>query len=180
MKTDVIIIDPQGTGFQDAVEAAVRAAEYRRLGKQETNQLQLIANEMISLLGCVRREMQAEFWVENEKMDFQLHMAAKASLSKDERSQLVSIASSQKNEITNRFLGKLVDALERAAAADTEYVYDDPEKEFPECLNYHPDDPEWDGYERSVLKQYADNIKIFIHGSKAEMIVCKNFSKKQG
>ena len=179
MKTDVITIDHQGNGFHDAVDAAVKAAEYRRLGSQETTQLQLLANEMVSLLCSVRRDMQAEFWVESDGMNFELHMTTKTFLNKNERYQLLSMASSQKNEITNRFLGKLVDALEQAMAADAANDYSAVEESFPEYLNYHPDDPEWDGYERSVLKQYADHIKIFIHGNKAEMTVQKDFSNKQ-
>jgi len=132
---------------------------------------------MLSLLRAVRREMQAEFWVESEGVAFDLHMATEADLNKNERYHLISIATSRKNEITNRFLGKLVDAFERAVAADAVHEYDDVEAQFPEYLDYHPDDPEWDGYEKSVLKQFANNIKIFIRGGRAEMIVRKDFSE---
>ena len=177
MKTDIITIDHQGNGFQDAINETVKAAEYRHLDDRYTNQLQLIASEMVSLLRHVKREMQARFWVESEGMDFRLHMAAESTLNKGERDQLLSIASTQKNEITNRFLGKLVDAFERAIAADAAHEYDDAEEHFPEYLNYHPEDPEWDGYERSVLKQYTDSIKIFIRGDQAEMTVQKVFAE---
>ena len=177
MKTDVIAIDHQGNGFQDAVDAAVKAAEYRRLNEQDANHLNLIANEMISLLTAVRRDMQAQFWVESEGMAFTLHMTTEAALNKDERYHLISMASSRKNEITNRFLGRLVDAFERAIAAEAVHDYADEPEDLPEYLDYHPDDPEWDGYEKSVLKQYSDNIKIFIRGGLAEMIVLKDFSR---
>ncbi|MBQ8135885.1 MAG: hypothetical protein IJ174_00425 [Clostridia bacterium] len=100
-------------------------------------------------------------------------------MNKNERYQLISIASTEENEITNRFLGKIVDAFERAIAADADQAYDDPEESFPEYLDYHPDDPGWDGYEKSVLKQLADNIKIYIRRSKVEMTVHKDFSKHE-
>ena len=179
MKTDIIVIDHQGNGFPDAIDEAGKAAEYRRLSEQDTLILHLITNEMISLLSCVRREMRAEFWVESAGMDFSLHMTADTALNKAERQHLISIASSQKNEITNRFLGKLVDALEQAVAAEAAHDYKNVEQNFPEYLDYHPVDPEWDGYEKSILKQYADSIKIFIHGGLAEMIVQKDFSKNK-
>ena len=42
---------------------------------------------------------------------------------------------------------------------------------------YHPqEDPEWDRYERSVLKKTADDIRIGIRGKKVDMTVVKRFA----
>ena len=44
-------------------------------------------------------------------------------------------------------------------------------------LPNHPiEDPEWDGYERSVLRKVADNVKIAIRGGVVDMTVSKVFA----
>ena len=43
-------------------------------------------------------------------------------------------------------------------------------------LDYSFEDQVWDGYECSVLRQLADNIKIFIRGKEVHMIVAKQFA----
>ena len=41
---------------------------------------------------------------------------------------------------------------------------------------FHPDDEEWDGYERSILRRIVDDIKISIRGGEVEMTVLKSFA----
>ena len=49
MKSDVIRIDNQGYGFEDAIMEVERAACYRGLSHKEEMQLRLCAEEMLSL-----------------------------------------------------------------------------------------------------------------------------------
>ena len=37
-------------------------------------------------------------------------------------------------------------------------------------------DPEWDGYEESILKKLADTIKIGIRGNTIDLTVIKTFA----
>ena len=53
MKSDIIMIDNQGNGFADALHEAKKTAEYKDLSKDSTIQLQLIAEEMLSLARSV-------------------------------------------------------------------------------------------------------------------------------
>lgn len=39
------------------------------------------------------------------------------------------------------------------------------------------EDPKWDGYERSVLRQLADNVKVAIRGGIVNLTVSKDFGK---
>ena len=42
---------------------------------------------------------------------------------------------------------------------------------------FNPDDePEWDGYERSILKKLADEVKIGIQGHTVDITVSKRFN----
>ena len=177
MKSDIILIDNQGKGFTEALKETKKVASYTGLEPKLTTRLQLMTEEMLSLARSVTGEMQASFWIENEGSQFDLHMATKTIMDKEKRYNLLSTASSRKNEAAKGFLGKLRDKLEEAMAAEVDH-----EEEIPmdiiEDLAYHPiEDPEWDGYERSVLRRLADTIKIAIRGGQVEIIVSKNFAK---
>ena len=98
-------------------------------------------------------------------------------MDKEKRYQLISSSTSKKNEAANSFLGKLRDAFENATVSDVEHVYFDlPEELRSDLSRYSFEDPVWDGYERSVLRKLADNIKIFIRGKEVHMTVTKQFA----
>ena len=178
MKSDIILIDNQGNGFADALEETKKVASYTGLEPKKTTRLQLMTEEMLSLARSVTGEMQASFWLESEESRFDLHMATKTVMDKEKRYLLLSAASSRKNEAAKGFLGKLRDKLEEAMASEADHS----EQEIPayiasDVANYAIEDPEWDGYERSVLRRLADTIKIAIRGGQVEIIVSKNFAE---
>ena len=176
MKTDVILIDNQGIGFGDAIEETKKAARFRELNHKDTLQLQLMAEEMLSMARSVTGEMQASFWLENEGKTFELHMTTKAVMDKEKRAQLIDSATSRKNEAAGSFLGKLRDAFEQAMAAEVDHTYYELPSEIASDLpNRYIEDPEWDRYERSILRRLADDVKIGIRGKLVSMTVSKRF-----
>lgn len=177
MKSEIIRIDNRGNGFQEAIDEAKKLSARQDLNEEETLQLDHITEETLSLIRSVTGEIEASFWIEAEDKAFCVHVTTKTAMDKGKRYHLISSASSRKNDITNTFLGRLRNAIEEAMAADVVHDYDNPEEGFTEYLNYHAIDPEWDGYEKSILKQLTDDIKISIRGGQVEMTVSKDFSK---
>ncbi len=177
MKSDIITIDNHGNGFSEALEEAGRVAVYAGLDRKGTLQLSLLTQEMLSLARCITGEMQADFWIELVKGQFDLHMTTETVMDADKRSLLLSAASSRKNEAARGLLGWLRDKVEQAMLVPVDHS----EEEVPYDLmsdvgNQVFDDPEWDGYERSVLLKLADNVKIGIRGSKVDIDVSKRFA----
>ena len=176
MKSDIIHIDNRGDGFDAALAQTEKVAQFRGLGEKETRRLRICAEEMLSLARSVTGEMEADFWLENEGKRFDLHMSTRTVMDKEKRYQLLSSANSRKNEAANSFLGKLRDSLEQAMLADGEHHYEElPADVSREFCCYHPDDPEWDRYEQSILRKLADEIKISIRGGTVDMTVTKSF-----
>ena len=170
MKSDVVVIDNQGGGFQDAVDETLRTAVFRGMNYKDTLHLQLITEEMLSLARSITGEMKASFWIEGEGKLFELHMSTETVLDREKRNMLISSATSRKNEAAKGFLGKLRDTFEQAMISDGEHCQED-------LPGGEPGDGEWDGYERSVLKRLADNVRISIRGTLVDMTVSKDFSK---
>ena len=177
MKSDIILIDNQGKGFTEALEETKKVASYTGLEPKLTTRLQLMTEEMLCLARSVTGEMQASFWIENDGSQFDLHMATKTIMDKEKRYNLLSTASSRKNEAAKGFLGKLRDKLEEAMAAEVDHEEEIPMDIIGDLANHLIENPEWDGYERSVLRRLADTIKIAIRGGQVEIIVSKNFAK---
>ena len=93
------------------------------------------------------------------------------------REKLLSAATSRKNEITKSFLGKLRDSFEQAMLSDGEREYYEITAEvMSDISNRTIVDPEWDGYERSVLIKLADTVKIGIRRGVVDMTIVKSFA----
>ena len=177
MKTDVVTIDNRGNGFDCVMDTTKKAAVYRRLNAKDTVCLQLLAEEMLSLARSVTGEMQASFWIENEGTGFELHMTTKTVMDKEKRALLISAATAQENDAARTFLGKLRDRFEQAMLAESDRTYDDiPDEILKDIDNAMIEKGEWDGYERSVLRKLADNVKIAIRGGLVEMTVSREFA----
>ena len=178
MKSDVILIDNQGNGFGETIEETRKVAVYEELEHKESIQLQLCAEEMMSLARSVTGEMKASFWVETEGRRFDLHMSTKTHMDREKRETLLAASTSGKNENAGSFLGYLRNAFEKAVAVSEEHRDDLPDEVLDDLANHTIEctDPEWDGYEQSTLRRLADSIKIGIRGGTVDMTVTKRFA----
>ena len=178
MKSDVIMIDNQGNGFENTIEEARKVAAYEALSHKDSLHLQLCAEEMLSLVRSVTGEMKASFWIETEGKTFCLHMSTQTVLDKEKRAQLLASATSGKNEAAKSFLGQLRDIFEQALTAEANHTDSIPEEVLSDLANHTIEctDPEWDQYEQSTLKKLAKTIQIGIRGDTVDMTVITSFA----
>lgn len=131
MKTDIIDIDNQGVGFQDALEHTAKAARFRALNERDSLRLRLLTEEMLGMLKEITGEAEAKFWVESNGKRFELHLLAQPIVTGRMREELLSVSSTGKNAAAAGVMGKLRDIFERAFDA-TEVK--DPSSYFTEGL----------------------------------------------
>ena len=174
MKSDVITINNRGKGFKEAVEATKKIADFQGLGKKDSLQLQLCAEEMLSMARSITGEVSAAYWVDGENNKFNLNMTTETVMDKEKRELLISASSSRKNEAAGTFLGMLRDAFEQAMLSDSDKTcYQLPDDVAADVVGRYIDSPEWDGYEQSILRRLVDDIKISIKGGVVTMAVTK-------
>lgn len=176
MKTETILIDKLGNGFGDAMTAADNLAAANHLGKHEMMKLELITEEMLGLVRIVTAADNMSFWIECEDGLYQFHLSTKTKMTLEKRTNLLYTSSSMKNSAASGLLGKLRDKFEQAMllnSEDTNPAMSEMSHDIY-CNNY--ESAEWDKYERSVLRNTADEIRIGIRGGKIEMIVSKRFA----
>ena len=114
MKSDIIQIDNQGIGFQDALEQTALSARFRALNDRESLRLRLLTEEMLGMLREITGETEAKFWVESEGKQFELHLLARPIITGRMREELLSVSSTGRNAAAVGVMGKLRDIFERA------------------------------------------------------------------
>ena len=175
MRSDIIRIDNQGKGFQEALTQTEKAAQYRGLSRKESLQLRLCTEELLSLARSVTGEMKASFWLESEEKRFSLHLSTETVMDREKRKNLIASATSRRNEAANSFLGKLRDAFEEAMVVEANAEI--PEEAMDDMFNRVIEIPAWDEYEQSILRSVADEVKIAIRGRLVDMTVIKSFGE---
>ena len=76
MKYETIKVTSDGYGLEDVLEEAEAVAEIRSLPKKDALHLRLLAEEMLCMLRSVTGRIEADFWIEEERNCFELHLSA--------------------------------------------------------------------------------------------------------
>ena len=200
MKTDVIVVNSRGKAMGKALEQVDAVASYKRLSQKQALQLRLLAEEMLALMRSITGETDGNFWIEDEKGVYQLHLQVFTRMSSVKREQLLSTATSGKNAAARGLMGKLRDLFERdadsdvapftnplmmdglydtgaaaVASADYEWSMSRYREELSEKQSQHISDVDeaWDELEKSVVANVADEIKVYIRGDQVEMVIFK-------
>lgn len=205
MKTNVIIINSNGEGFEEALRETEKAAAYNELTKKETLRLRLLAEEMTGMFRTIIPATAASYWVESEGKSYSLHLACKTRMNADLREELLETSTSGKNAAAKGFMGKLRDLFMQMGEYDDYGVpprilygfpdmdcdsYEMPSaamlngmmynwslQEYRSALEERKEEEaeQWDELEKSITAKLADEIKIFINGDKVEMEIDKAF-----
>ena len=205
MKTDVIEITANGTGFTRVLEETERAAAYRGLEPKQALRLRLLAEEMTGMLKTLVGDERFRYWIESEGRVFSLHLETQTIVTRALREALLKASSSGKNAAAKGFMGRLREILTTmsesyvpAAVAEMGYGYSYVDViDFDASMDMSPNamlygwslrayrdavtenkekEPEkWDELEKSITAKLADDVKIFIRRNNVEMVIEKTF-----
>ena len=178
MRSDIVRINNAGEGFEKAIVQSKKVAVYEEIEGMDAIQLQVMTEEILSLVLSVTGQMNASFWIEMENGEAVLHLTTNAVLDKEKRAELISTSSSRKNEAANTFLGRLRDRFEEAMASEPDHE-SAPADLLADLPHGTYEQPEWDEYERSILRSIADEVKIGIQKGIVEITVTKRFGAEK-
>ena len=135
----------------------------------------------MSMIRSLSGEVNACFWIESGDKEMTFFLTTSILMNEATRTELISATTYQENDAAKGFLGRLMDFFERAMLSGAgSYVFTENAAEQPMPLENSQVsfDPGWDHYERSILKNAADEIRIGIRGNQVEMSVRVKFSGK--
>ncbi len=191
MKSDVYkSIQPKEIpGILEDVE---RFGEYSKLDHMDTMKLRLLAEEMFSMTDRLLSKYDSEFWVENDKRHFELHLKEWASMDREQRDKLISVSSTQSNARNKGLFGKLSGMMENLIDNGADAPLVDPfyhmgmmqyegyaeawsMRAYEQALPAAQRQEDWDGLEKSILLHIADDIVVGVRGDVMEIIVKVKF-----
>ncbi len=191
MKTDVISVSSRGEGLEKVLQQVEKVAAYKDLSPKNTLHLRLLAEELVGMMRSITGETKGEFWMEDDKNEFRLHLRTWTPMDFEKREQLLAASTSGKNEAARGLMGRLRDFFEQGGQSSSLYLYGPEMGEFSgnpalglewsmlayqrelEAASKNDEKARemWDELEKSVVTHVADEIKVSIRGEQAEMII---------
>ena len=198
MKTDVIAVSSQGARMESALLQADKVAAYKGLSAKAALHLRLLAEEAMGLMRSITGETEGLFWIEDQDDEYELHLQVKTTLSEEERTRLLSVSSTGKNESAKGIMGRLraffdwesdedaadvsglflPDAMESSPMLDWEWSLRRYESAlYSRVAQNAPGAREaWDELEKSVVKNVADDVKVYIRSGIVELVILKKLA----
>lgn len=192
------------TGSEEDLEAVLKevelAAVYNRLARKPSIQLRLLAEEMIGVERGILGFVRGEFYMENDKNEYKLHLDAQLNLEPSERDAFVNVSSSKRNEVYKGFKGKILKAIDSmmgtgAASAGvttpmaSTYMENEVITGFQsngldlwQLTRYEEENRDnqeiWDELEKSIVACLADDILIGFREGQLRMTVIRKFKSE--
>lgn len=173
-------------------EAMAQIDLLEHLSPKDQNCLRLLAEEMFSMCNELLHTHRLNFEMENEKTSFMLRVSTKTNVDDNAREAFMSMSSSGKNEANKGVKGMLGAVLELMFVqgsyeyAPSSWSYGiHPGSDGYSCMwtlsqfmDQAPRDKaknEWDGMEKSIIANFADDVTIGVRSGRLEMTVTKVF-----
>ena len=201
MKTDVITVSSKGARMEKALTEVEKVCRYKELTARQALHLRLLTEEMMGMMRSITGETEGEFWIEDKDNVYELHLCVETRMNSDKRDKLLAASTSGKNESAKGLMGRLRDFFDRGADEDVaafstpllmpglyegvgahSMEYEWSMIDYVEAVKAgveHEDKAAveaWDELEKSVVSHVADNVKVSIKGSRAELIIVKKFA----
>ena len=192
MKSDVIAVSARYDSIAAALDLAEKVAAYRELSEKSALHLRLLTEEVMGMVRAVAGGLHGRFWIEADEDAFSLHLTAETDLDEEQRKQLISAATSGKNEATRGLMGKIRAFFEPCGGAPALYTMDMIDttsgayasmvwsmRAYEQQVRQRMEEKRegaaeaWDELEKAVISKVADDVKVSIRGRSVEMIVCK-------
>lgn len=203
MKSNKVRISGKKANFESILEETQAFAYNEDLPDKASLQLQLLAEEIVSLMRAISFDYEGTYMVSGENGKYELTVEGETLINPKRKKDLMSIATKQKpstgvlNRIKNIFEGFMTFTEEAAPSGDTANImYMTTEigdmqafnvlqaqswslKSYRQQVEESLDDEDmkagWEELERSIIANLADDVTVEIKASKVLITVYKEF-----
>ena len=205
MKTDVITLTGDLDGMDLAMEAEEKFAVYYGITGREALHLRLLTEETLSMIHGIFDAFRGQFWLESEKtktgLICRICLSAEKQVTREQETQMLSVASSGKNQSAKGIAGKIREMLRRSLQNDTaeeaalfEHMNDTlsangpsgagfavQDKAYWSLQSYKQSIPkgkteEWDELEKSIIAKLADEVKVWLETDSTKVVIEKRIT----
>ena len=193
MKSDIYT---EKHGIKHILSETERFGVFNELPPSASGKLRLLAEEMLSLTVRMFNDLKYEFFIENTKKHFILHLSADTFVSQGQKEKLMSLSTNGENQAVKGIFGKISAIFESLLSGGREYAQiagaynlgsDIPYmhgmgmtayfslSEFKDERPHKPDEEQWDGLEKSIIATLAKDMVIGVRNKRVEMIAVIDF-----
>lgn len=194
MKTDIVMVDGNGNGREEALAAVEWILS--DCAEKEKLRVRLLGEELMCLVKEISGEMEAEFWGERIEKKIYLHLSTNTLMYAEKRKEFLDVSTTGQNIKRRGVLGKIIEAYEKAlspkdgrTAAEMVFssagmggssAYSSSTNLMWSMSNYTDvlygtdgTEQERDDLEKSIIANLADEVSVGIAGDNVEVIVEK-------
>jgi len=187
MKSDIF---NQQHGVEHILNETERFGVFSKLPSAGVMRLRLLTEELLGLTVRLFDDLKYEFTIENEGQRFTLRLKASTIVSLDQKSKMLSLSSRGENEAVKGVLGRISGVfhdlimgadnspnLSPVTTSSFNPYYDTDTSTYFSMTYYQnqaperENEPEWDGLEKSIIANYADDVMIGVKSDNVEMVV---------
>ena len=199
MKSLFVSVNSEGDGTAEALALAEALGRESGLEGKNLIRLRLLTEELLGMLRGIAGRVEANFWLEAEGRNFEIHMKSEVGITPEMREQFLSASSSGKNDAARGLMGKirvmiasaLLSMKETMPYAMMNYAASYPTggeysavwsmSSYRDEVSHGLDHTEeataaWDELEKSIVANIADDVRVRIVGKTVEIIVLKAFA----
>ena len=208
MKTDILALRSDLKGKDAAMETAEKFALYHGLTGRSAMHLRLLTEETISMMNGILDDFSGDLWLESEKtrkgLLCRICLSAKKSANEKQEDNLLSVATSGKNESARGIMGKIREILRWSLQeSDINDIQSNPwftlgtancavpanVDTYLKCwsLSQYRENvssggqekkEEWDELEKSIIANIADEVKVWLNKDDTEIVIEKLFAQQ--
>ncbi len=176
MKTNVVVLDSNGTNMQLALDQVEGLADGQALSRNNTLHLRLLADEVLAVVRLVVTDFNAKFWTEGEGNKYKIILEADVDTNVSEKSTLLSLSTTGKNEADLGLGQKIARIFRRGVGGKAEEGYSWSLDSYKKEIKENPDPSvALDNMEKSVIANLASDVRVRIKNGKVRMVVEKVF-----
>ena len=169
-------------------EAMAQIGELNDLSVKQKNCLTLLTEELFSMMSNVLDNKEATFAIAKENNSWTLTMTINTLVTPMAKQEYLSLASDGKNLAHKGLKGMLNAFLDLLAGGDAgavvpnamigdtvDYVQMWQMSQFLEQLSEAEKNKAWDGLEKSIIANFADDVFVGVTDNKVKIVVTKTF-----
>ena len=205
MISDIVKIDNQGLGMEEALDVTEKIGEFGGLDSKKNIRLRLLAEELIGLMRGIAGNIKGDFWVEKHGQKYILHLKSDIDLSREMREKFINVSTSGTNSAAKGFMGKIRDIIatsllptedieaamisvpmgymslgSQGSFESNANIYLWSLQNYKNSLNdentvIENKEEAWDELEKSIVASIADDVQVSVKGTTVEIAIYKNF-----
>ena len=166
-RTDTLSLDGDVSGcVKQVVEEAAKFSEFHGLKSGEQSTIELLSEELLSLMNAVSGEMIGRFWIEGNRHKVNIHLRSTMDMDSRKKAQILGMSREGKNSVFIGLANRVREMVQNGMGDLGGVSF---------SLKKNGIIKKSDGLEKILITKLSDDVLVSVMGNKVEIVVIKRF-----